>query len=268
LRWLEEHFQVWIRVKVMIEMRKSVACPRERFCICGIAIFVVLCVCTRFACAAFAQGDRFPVKPPPSGPVPRMADGRPDLSGVWLRPRVVDAGTPEMLPWAAALAKQRAADNFKDMPSARCLPMGVSLLSPYLAKFIQTPSVLVIIQEAEGGSTIQVFLDGRDHPKELQPTWRGHSIGSWEGDTLIIDTVGFNDEGWLDGRGTPRTEKLHVIQRIRRMDLGHLEIETRVDDPGTFVKPWTSRVVTDLAPGEEIQELICNENNIYFERIK
>jgi hypothetical protein len=197
-----------------------------------------------------------------------MVEGKPDLSGVWLRARVVNPATPEMLPWAAALVQRRVADNLIDMPSAKCLPMGVTLLGPTLTKFIQTSSVLVAIQEAPGASTIQVFLDGRNHPRDLQPTWLGHSIGRWEGNTLIVDTTGFNDQSWLDGTGRPRTEKLHVIQRIRRVDFGHLEIETTIDDPGTFVKPWTTRTISDLAPGEEIQELICNENNKYQQHSK
>jgi hypothetical protein len=167
-----------------------------------------------------------------------------------------------MLPWAAALVSERKQNNLKDMPSARCLPMGVSLLGPIVTKFVQTASVLVAIQEAPGGGgTIQVFLDGRAHPADLDPTWRGDSIGKWDGDKLVVDTIGFNDQGWLDGTGRPRTQQLHVIQRIRRADFGHLEVETTIDDPGTFTKSWTARTVSDLAPGEEIRELICNENN-------
>lgn len=225
------------------------------------AIFGV-CACVAFACAAFPQ-DRIPTRPEATRPVPRAIDGKPDLSGVWLRPRVVDPGGPEMLPWAAALMQQRKRDNFKDMPSARCLPMGIDLIGPQLAKFIQTAAVLVVIQESPVPGTIQIFLDGRDHPKDLLTTWRGHSVGRWEADALIVDTIGFNDVSWLDGLGRPRTTELHVIQRIRRVDFDHLEIETTVDDSGTFVKPWTARAVSHLAPGEEIQEVICNENNQY-----
>ena len=210
---------------------------------------------------AFAQGDRFPTKPPPTGAAPSMSNGKPDLSGVWLRPRVVDPGKPEMLPTASAIMNQRTQNNLKDIPSSRCLPTGVSLVGPILTKLVQTLTLLVVIQEAPGGGTIQVFLDGRVHPKDLETTWRGHSIGNWDGDTLVVDSVGFNDQGWLDGSGRPRTGQLHVIDRIRRIDFGHLEIETTVDDPGAFVKPWASRRISDLAPGEEIQELLCSENN-------
>ncbi len=170
-----------------------------------------------------------------------------------------------MLPSAAALTRERTENAFKDSPSARCLPLGVSLLGPILTKFVQTAAVLMVLQEAPGGSAMQIFLDGRGHPKDLYPTWRGHSVGSWEGDTLVVDTVGFNDEGWLDATGRPRSEKLRVIDRIRRVDFGHLEIETTIDDPETFVRMWTSRRTSTLAPGEEIQEFIC-ENNQYSGR--
>ena len=227
-------------------------------------VYLALTAWVACAAPAFSQGEKFPTKPPPSGPAPRMMDGKPDLSGVWLRPSTVDAGNPQMLPWAAALTVERIENGLKDSPSARCLPTGVSLLGPILTKFVQTAAVLVVIQEAPAGGTIQVFLDGRNHPPDLEPTWRGHSIGRWDGDTLVVDTVGFNDQGWLDGgTGRPRTEKLHVIDRIRRIDAGHLEIDTTIDDPGTFAGQWTSRRNAALAPGEEILEFICNENNQY-----
>jgi hypothetical protein len=170
------------------------------------------------------------------------------------------------LPWAASVAQERAKNSFADSPATRCLPMGVSLLAPELAKFIQTAKELVIIQEAPGGSTIEVFIDGRDHPRGLEPTWLGHAIGKWDGDTLVVDRVGFNDRGWLSGQGYPRTEMLHVVDRIRRVDAGHLEIETTIDDPGVLVAPWIRRQRTTLAPGEEIMEFIC-ENNRYVKKV-
>jgi hypothetical protein len=147
------------------------------------------------------------------------------------------------------------------MPSARCLTMGVSLVGPIVTKFVQTAAVLVAIQEGPAAGAIQVFLDGRDHPQDLEPRWRGHSVGSWEGDTLVVDTIGFNDQSWLDATGLPRSEELHVIERIRRVDFGHLDIETTIDDPGRFVRTWTRRSTSMLAPGDEVQEFVCNENN-------
>jgi hypothetical protein len=111
----------------------------------------------------------------------------------------------------------------------------------------------------------EIFLDGRAHPSDLDPTWRGHSIGTWDGDTLVVDTVGFNQKSWLFLM-VPHTTKLHVTQRFRRLDLGHLEIETTYDDPDTFNKPSTFKVVNILAPDENVDEVVC-ENNQYLEHV-
>src|SRR5262249_38984425 len=106
----------------------------------------------------------------------------------------------------------------------------------------------------------QIYLDGRGHPKDFNPSWMGHSIGHWEGDTLAIDTVGFNDLAWAAG-SFPQTEKLHVTERFRRLDLGHLEVEMTYDDPGAFKQPVTRRVVDTLAPKDvDVLEYVCNEN--------
>lgn len=197
----------------------------------------------------------------PSGPTPRTPDGKPDLSGVWHSPRNVDPEQPAMLPWAAALFRERRENYLKDLPSARCLPAAVALLAGFgVNKLIQTPALLVILTERVPGYQ-QVFLDGRGHPQDMDPTWTGHSIGHWEGDTLVVDTVGFNGKTWLTLAGNPLTEKLHMTTRFRRPDLGHLEIEVTHDDPGTFTKPWKIKQVADLAENEEVQEYICNENN-------
>jgi hypothetical protein len=210
--------------------------------------------------------QRFATQPPPSGPTPRLQDGKPDFSGVWHRPDTVDAGNPQLLPWAASVAQDRAKNDFNDSPATRCLPMGVSLLGPIVTKFIHTTAELVILQEAPGGGAIEVFIDGRDHPPDLEPTWRGHAIAKWEGDTLVVDRVGFNDRGWLDAAGRPRTEALCVVDRIRRVDAGHLEIETTFDDPGTLKGSWVRRQRATLAPGQELLEFMC-ENNKYRARV-
>ena len=104
-------------------------------------------------------------------------------------------------------------------------------------------------------------LNVRAHPADWSPTWMGHSIGTWDGDTLVIDSVGFNDKTWFHN-DMPHTERLHVIERYRRLDLGRLEVEVTYDDPGTLTKPWSSRFIWELVPGEEIQEYVC-ENNRY-----
>jgi len=199
--------------------------------------------------------------PASAGPTPRTADGHPDLSGVWFAQRTVDGGHPEPLPWAAALLKERAENNSKDAPGGRCLPRGVTnagALFPF--KLVQTPTLLVMLFEDDIPSHRQVFLDGRGHPKDPNPIWMGHSIGHWEGDTLVVDTVGFDDRSWLDMQGHPHTEMMHVIERFRRPDLGHLEIEFTIDDPGTYAKPWKIRRASDLDTSDDVGEYVCNEN--------
>lgn len=197
----------------------------------------------------------------PSGPTPRTAGGKPDFSGVWYAQRPVDPGKPEPLPWVEALLRERAANNSKDAPGAHCLTRGVTAagaLFPY--KLIQTPTLLVMLFEDDIPSHRQVFLDGRGHPPDPNPSWMGHSIGRWDRDVLVIDTVGFNDRSWLDPQGHPHTEKMRVTERLRRPDLGHLEIEFTIDDPGAYKKPWTMKRVADLDPGDEVGEYVCENN--------
>jgi len=198
--------------------------------------------------------------PPPDGPTPRTPDGRPDLSGMWLG----GPATPELdlQPWAEALTKARAEDNSKDFPPSLCLPFGpVPLLGAGFFKLTQTPALLIMMFEGETPGYRQVFLDGRSHPKDFGPTWLGHSTGKWDGDSLVIDSVGFRDKGWLDFEGHPHSDALHTTLRIRRPDLARLEIQIAGDDPGAYRKPWTLDKTASLAPQDEIQEFICNENN-------
>jgi hypothetical protein len=196
----------------------------------------------------------------PALPVPRIADGKPDLSGVWLVNRDRYPERPAALPWAAGLAKERTENNRKDRPHTRCLPEGFPVpgaASPFITKFVHTPSLLVMLFEDVPGFR-QVFLDGRGHPADPNPTWMGHSVGRWEGDTLVVDTVGFNDRSWIDAY--PHTEQLHMIERYRRVDFGHLEVRVTFEDPGTFTKPWNMNLTWDLAPQEELIEFVCENN--------
>jgi carboxypeptidase family protein len=196
----------------------------------------------------------------PSGPAPKTADGRPDLTGVWFPGADLEPEIPSFQPWAADEAKRRASRPGDD-PRALCLPTGVARMHALdLAKFIQTPDVLVVLVELSMPGVRQIFLDGRMHPPNLQPSWLGHSTGRWENDTLVVDTIGFNDRGWLDG-SRPQTEQLHVVERFRRLDLGHMQLEITIDDPGAYTKPWKVRRLLQLAVGEEIMEYVCNENN-------
>jgi hypothetical protein len=196
---------------------------------------------------------------PPSGPTPRTYDGKPDLSGVWWIPETVDPGKPEFLPAAIAIQKQRLENNSKDSPQARCLPSAALRNGP-LWEFVQSKDFLVYISDDESPGFHQIYLDGRGHPADPNPAWYGHSIGRWDGDTLVVDRVGFDPRVWLDVESHPHSDKLHIVERYHRRDLGHMEIEITVDDPGVLAKPWTQKRVADLAR-EEIFEYICQENN-------
>jgi Carboxypeptidase regulatory-like domain len=207
--------------------------------------------------------------PPPQGPAPKMPDGKPDFSGVWTTPPseampLILSPPVDLQPWAEALVRERLLNEGREAPSARCLSNSEELIGLLAIKYIQTPTLLVQLSE-DIPAAEQVFLDGRGHPKDLEPTWRGHSIGKWDGDTLVIDTVGFNDKIWLFNL-IPGTERLHVTKRLRRPDLGHLEIETTYDDPGAFKAPAKFKMTNVLAPDEEVHEVVC-ENNQYAEHV-
>jgi hypothetical protein len=197
---------------------------------------------------------------PPAGPTPRMKDGKPDLSGIWWRPTIVDNGKQEFLPNAIAVAKQREDTNRKDSPQAHCLPGAVLRLGP-VYETVQSPAVLVVISDDDSPGFHQIYIDGRKHPNDPTPAWYGSSVGHWEGDTLVVDRVAFDERVWLDQAAHPHSDKLHIVERYRRPDLGHLETEITVEDPGVLAKPFTMKNVSDLAPTEEVLEFICTENN-------
>lgn len=199
-----------------------------------------------------------------TGSVPRTADGKPDLSGVWQANLDPNPELPDAFPAAARLAKERLANDYRDEPAASCLPDPIPITTnPTLYKFVQTPSLLVQMFEYQA-QVRQVFLGQSRHRSNLDPTWQGESIGRWDGDTLVVDTIGFNDKSWLRD-GYPHSEKLHVIERYRRPDLAHLNVDITMEDPETLRTPWTLHMVWNLAPGERIMEYICNEDNKYHE---
>ena len=175
-------------------------------------------------------------------------------------------GEVSFQPWAETLYKHRVATESKEDPQGRCVLSGVPRenVVPYPFKILNSDGVIVILYEALH-SYRQIFMDGRNHPKDPDPTWYGDSIGKWDGDTLVVDTVGFNDKSWLFFV-VPHTEMLHVTQRLRRPDLGHLEIETTYEDPGTFKTPVKFKMMNVLTPDEEVQEVVC-ENNQYAEHV-
>jgi Carboxypeptidase regulatory-like domain len=196
-----------------------------------------------------------------AGPTPRTPDGKPDFSGVWHPLRDADGGKPELLPWAEELTKKRIADNFKDIPTSFCLPSGIMTIPSLLPfRIMQNSAVVALLFEQD--LPRQIYLDGRKHPEEPLSPFVGHSVGKWDGDTLVVDTQGFNDKTWLDG-GRPHTEKLHVVERYRRKDLGHLDVEYTITDPDTFKTPWIVKKTTELAgPEEEVGQYVCTENNL------
>ena len=185
-----------------------------------------------------------------TGPPPRHPDGRPDLSGVWNGKDDLFPETPALLPWAARILHERLRNDLKDNPNARCLPAFLMQTGPFFRKFVQTPTLLVVLNEHDALAFRQIFLDGRAHPPDLDPTWQGHAVGRWDGDTLVVDVVGFNEESVMGF--APHTSQLHVTERYRRRDFGHLEVQVTADDPGALMKPWTLNMVWDLAPEQEI----------------
>jgi hypothetical protein len=215
--------------------------------------------------AARGRGGRGPAVP--QGPTPRLADGKPDFSGVW-RPdnglvgdisRILKPGDQIVLkPEMVNMMKTRKAG---EDPEANCLPTGVPRQAPYPWTIASAPGRIFFLFEGNIHSYRQIFMDGRQHPKDPDPTWYGHSIGHWEGDTLVVDTVGFNDRFWFDFAGHPHTEKLHTIERYTRTNLGTLRQEVMIEDPGAYEKPFTLMATNRLDPNGEIMEYICQENN-------
>ncbi len=197
---------------------------------------------------------------PPAGPAPRTAGGKPDFTGVWWQPVVVDPGKPEWLPGAQQVAAQRQANNRKDSPQVFCLPPAVLRRGP-LIEFVQSSSVIVEISDDDSPGFHKIYLNGRAHPKEPDLLWYGDSVGRWDGDTLVVDRVNFVEDVWLDQDAHPHSDKLHIVERYTRPDLGHLEVVVTVEDPGVLARPWTFKRVSELAPTEELREFICNENN-------
>ena len=228
-----------------------------------------------------AQWDPYPSKNVPrtadgkvdmKAPARRMADGKPDLSGFWVPTQAVKhllnlaadmkPGEVPLQPWAAALYRERIENNGKDHPGVRCWPSGIPEKNniPDGVKVVHTPDLLLLLHESR---TIyrQIFMDGRTHPKDPQPTWMGYSVGKWEGDTLVVDTIGQNGKTWLDMRGLPATDALRVIERFRRPSIGRIEIDVTIDDPKAYTKPWNVTLSWSLLPDTDLIESICEENN-------
>lgn len=194
-----------------------------------------------------------------SGPTPRMPDGKPDLSGMWSTIGLGRPGPYPLKPWAAEIWNRVAPGIERQNPGSYCLPQAAT---PFMAgfphKLIQAKDEIIHLTEFTTPGYRQIFLDGRKHPEDWNPAWMGHSVGHWEGDTLVIDTVGFNE---LTAGFGVHSEKLHVVERITRPDKANLTIEIIADDADAYTGEWRNTIRAALVPGEEILEFICAENN-------
>ena len=199
------------------------------------------------------------------------ASPHPDLSGIWFQQEyhrnILANGNPQLQPWAEELYKKHKLEISTADPDhppdsvARCIPPGVPriLYLPFPWEIVQASDRVVLIFEVQ--IVRQVFTDGRGHPKDLEPTYMGDSVGKWEGDTLVIDTVGLNDKTWLDANGVPHSDVLHVVERLRRLNHDTLRADITIDDPKAFTKPWSVEKLFDLKPDWHIKEYVCTEDN-------
>jgi len=228
---------------------------------------------------------------------PRLADGRPDFSGIWQSARKIPCtpefgrfvecgleigGSPLALnigadmpgglpyqPWAAALVKQRTEDNSKDDPHARCLPdnpprpYGL----PHMTKAVHTPRLLVLLNEVNAMYR-QIFIDGRPLPVDPNPSWNGYSSAAWDGDTLVVRTIGFRDGLWLDMAGSPMTDAARMTERIRRPNFGTLEVQITVDDPKAYTRRWTVEMPQKITLDTELIDEMCLENEKSSQRMR
>jgi hypothetical protein len=219
-------------------------------------------------------------KPDLAAPAPRTSAGKPDVSGIW-KPESgkyigniaadLKPGDISFQPWAAAVFEERKdGARSREEPDANCLPPGVPKIDavPFPFRIVQTAASVTILYEAW---TLyrQVFMDGRPLPKDPEPNWLGSSVGKWDGDTLVVDTIGFNGKFWLDSAGYPATDALHVTERFHRTDFGHMALQITIDDAKAYTKPWTVTEPLLFMPDTEIMEFYCdNEKDLVHLRGK
>ncbi len=210
--------------------------------------------------AGRGRGRGAPRKGPP-GPLPRLSDGHPDITGIWNGFGGSGQTAPSMLPWATKIVEERKAKDGAEDYEARCLPGGPPRAAPYHTAFFATPKLVLMLFEGNTHMYRQFFVDGSGHPKDLKPAFYGDSRAHWEGDTLVVDTVGLFEKTWFDFPGTPHTKDMHVIETFHRIDYGNMEMDVTIEDPGVFTKPWSFHRTTTLEPEFEMTEYVCNENN-------
>ena len=271
----------------------------------GVLMFVIIAV----VCAptlGFAQWLHYPTADVPrkadgspdlTAPAPRLPDGKPDFSGIWHTanrnpctpgtgqfiecgseiggsPLARDLGTgvPGGLPyqrWAAALVKQRTAEDSRDDPHVRCLPDNPPRPwgMPHLTKAVHTPKLLVLLYEVNAMYR-QIFIDGRPLPEDPTPGWNGYSTARWEGDTLVVQTAGFRDNLWIDMGGSPMSDAATLTERLRRPSYGTLELEITVDDPKVYTRPWTVSTTQAVKLDTELIDEFCLENEQSWKRMQ
>ena len=215
--------------------------------------------------------------------IPRLPDGKPDLSGVWDVPESADINdarkafvsweAPSLQPWALEIYKENRrgierpdSDGRQELdPQFNCFPPGPSrLLGSHPFEFIQLPGRVLILSEADHWVR-RIYMDGRGHPDGYPITWMGHSIGKWDGDTLVIDTIDINDKTWIDSLGHPHSDALHLVERIRRVDPDTLQIETSFHDPKAYIKPGKAKLIYQLMPpAYEIMERVRCDDMLGF----
>jgi hypothetical protein len=229
------------------------------------SLLVALTMAAAFGEPVAAQRDF----KPPAGPAPRTASGKVDFSGVWSKPYVPDMtkdgkdqkGVPELpfTPWGDS--EWKAYDAAEGDYTGSCLPFGMtrSVNTPEPMQIMQSEKYFAFLFEQNSWFSV-IPIDGRKHGDGI-PTWFGDSVGHWDGDTLVIDTINFNGKTRLDTIGHPHSDQLHLVQRFSRPDLGHIRYEVTVDDPKTFTKPWTNTRTFTLRPDWEMMEYSCEENN-------
>jgi hypothetical protein len=220
-------------------------------------------------------------KPNLSAPAPITSDGKPDFTGIWevaRRPSAtpqppIPSGTGNgglknflpagetipFQPWAEALYKQRVATNGVGLPSEHCLPHGLpgAMMIPIAFQIIQTPAQISVLFE-EFNYFRRIFTDGRSLPEVINPTWFGYSVGKWDKDVLVVDTIGFNDLTWIDISGYPHTESLHTTERFTRPDFGHMDLVVTIDDPKAYTRQWTPTLHFQLKADYEMIEHVCD----------
>jgi len=227
-----------------------------------------------------------------TAPAPRLANGKPDFSGIWISDRTepgqdtisdtsslpsgrhmanmgvdFEGGLPYQ-PWQLPIVKRRTENLAIEDPHIRCLPdfflRAYGL--PHMLKFVHTPDLLVMLNEMNAGYR-QVFTDARALPDTPAPSWQGYSSAKWDGDTLVVDTIGMRDDTWIDWNGSVVTEAAKIREEIRRLDFGHIEIKATVDDPKGYTKPWTVTLRQRVVVDAELIDEVCLENEQFVKRM-